>query len=140
MVRHQYSEFKSHTINNKKNITEKNGTVSSTGPIVIAKIQLYILVSDQCIAALNQRWCHNCPNFHRVPFNLDTKNNFNINTAVFCTGTVIHIPFEIFHLPLSFIHFSAIQVDVFGQEDVVCNETYKANFQFVMKLKRQCKV
>lgn len=33
--------------------------------------------------------------------------------------TVIHVPFEIFHLPLGFIHFSAIQVDVFGQEYII---------------------
>jgi len=36
-----------------------------------------------------------------------------------CIYMAIRIPFEIFHLPLRFIYFSAVQVDVFRQEYVI---------------------
>lgn len=43
-----------------------------------------------------------------------------------CVCVAMHVPFEIFHLPLCLIHFCAIQVDVFGQEYVIWKNKQKA--------------
>lgn len=46
-------------------------------------------------------------------------------------------PFEIFHLPLGFIHLSAVQVDVFGQEDIVYGKTGR---HVLSRFTHRCKI
>lgn len=54
---------------------------------------------------------------HRVILRLTPRENISQTSTMFVT--LMHVPFEIFHLSLGFIHFSAIQVDVFGQEYII---------------------